>query len=167
MGSSTDYYLVAFDPAVGYCRLFRTDSIEAAGLAPLWTGRNLRAGYDAMIRLNRERQPTDLYHVCRRDGRDGYPAFRLAKASPPRGWATIETFPTHQEAKQALERLVSEREEKRERDRARLITVLRRIGVPVTTKMPRLSAADRRYIAWLEETGRIPGHDLRSRAIEG
>jgi len=156
MGDVQDeYYLVALDPEAGYCRLFRTDSPGSAGLAPLWSGFGLRAGYDAMIRLNKERRPTDLFHVCSREGARGRTAYKVFRGAPSEaGWTVEATEVAYSEARKRLVRLVAERDEQRDRGRQRLLRGLRRAGVE-TNRIPKLSRADLRYIEWLESTGRV------------
>jgi len=152
---SVEHYLVALDPSLGYCRLFRTDSIESAGLVPLWSGFGLRAGYDAMIRLNKERRPTDLFHVCSRAGARGRTAFRIFKGAPhEEGWHTEGTDMVYAEARKRLAALVADRDSAERAERERILRGLRRAGVEAEC-VPRLTDADVRYIRWLESTGRI------------
>lgn len=147
-------YLVALDPDLGFCRLFRTDSVEGAGLSALWSGLGLRAGYDAMIRLNKDRRPIDLFMVCSREGTRGL-AFRLFKTAPPdETWTMVASRTSHAEAKECLSGLVAERKAAEAAARDRMLRALDRAGVRAT-RVPRLSAADRRYLEWLESTGRV------------
>jgi len=150
-----EYYLVALDQEAGYCRLFRADSPESAGLAPLWSGYGLRSGYDAMIRLNKERRPTDLFHVCSRAGARGGMAYKVFRGTPAEaGWTVEATEVAYSEARKHLARLVAERDAQRDRGRQRLLKGLRRAGVE-TSRVPKLTRADLRYIEWLESTGRM------------
>lgn len=148
-------YLVALDPRQEFCRLFRADSVEAVGLTPLWTGGGLRAGYDAMIRLNKDRRPTDLFLVCRRQGTKGRASFRLYRTAPPAdgGWDVLSSHPTHADARKEVSRLVAERSDAEAAERDRILRTLERLGVRAT-RMPRLTAADRRYLDWLEARDR-------------
>lgn len=152
---TAEHYLVAHDPEAGYCRLFRTDSVDSTCLVPLWTGFGLRAGYDAMIRLNRERKPTDLFHVCSRPGARGRTVFKVFKG-PPReeGWRDEGTEVAYAAARKLLTELVARRDASAKAERDRILRGLRRAGV-ATDSVPRLSGADMRYIRWLESTGRL------------
>jgi len=153
--ASAEHYLVALDPSVGYCRLFRTDSVESAGLHPLWSGFGLRAGYDAMIRLNKERRPTDLFHVCSRTGARGRTVFRVFKGAPhEEGWRVEGTDVEYAEARKRLASLAGERDSSERAERDRILRGLRRAGVE-TDSVPRLTGADVRYLRWLEATGRV------------
>jgi hypothetical protein len=148
-------YIVALDPEAGYCRLFRTDAPEGAGLDPLWAGLGLRKGYDAMIRLNRERRPTEIYRVASRPATRRKTAFRLFKGFPPTAdWTVLHETPDREAAKKALSDLVRKRDDDARAETERLLRGLRRAGA-APAALSRITGADRRYIEWLEATGRI------------
>jgi hypothetical protein len=86
---ASDDYVVVFDPELDFCRLRRADSEDIAGQEILWSGNGLRAGYDAMIRLNLDRRGTILIHVVARAGH----GWKLTKGAPEdHRWKTVETY---------------------------------------------------------------------------
>lgn len=149
----TERYVVVYDKDLDFCRLFRADSDECPPDLPLWTGMGLRRGYDAMMRLNRERRPIPSYHVCTRIGPRGEPAYRVLKTVTD-GWTAIVTTADYASARLRMKDLVAARAKVRsdriEEDHA----VMLRTGMAVR-KNPKFTAADRRYIAWLKESGRF------------
>ena len=144
---ATENYLVALDPSVGYCRLFRTGSEEGAGLDPLWTGFGLRRHDPPRQRPLPDRsrprvQPAGkpgrtIYQVFkghRRGGLgDGGQIPRGAEAAG--GAGCCEGFSNGQGVRQEPQRTPQ--------------------AWAQASSAPRLGGTDLRYIWWLESTRRI------------
>lgn len=144
-------YVVVKDEELGFCRLFRADSEECPAAVPLWSGMGLRRGYDAMIRLNNEARPVVVYQVCVREGRNGRKVFSARRTVPEGPWATVKTCRTWAEAL----KIRAELSQKADADKlAEDTAIMRRTGI-VRKNPPRFTEADRRYVAWLKETGRF------------
>jgi hypothetical protein len=160
-------YVIVLDKDLGFCRLFRDDSIDIPAGEVLCTVQGLRRGYDAMMRLNRERRVIDFYHLCSRTGAKGDPSYRIMK-TVAEGWSSMETHVDFKLAKAHLKGLLDERarqraerarireeaaRERRERD-AEAREIMARTGIG-TKRIPRFTENDLRYVAWLKETGRF------------
>lgn len=144
-------YVIVRDDELGFCRLFRADSEECPTTTPLWSGMGLRRGYDAMIRLNNESRPVVTYKVCVRTGRNGRKVFSARKSDPEAPWTTVKTCRTWKEAREARAKLAEKAAaDRRDED----VAIMRRTGI-VRKNPPRFTDADRRYVAWLRETGRF------------
>lgn len=146
-------YVVVLDKELGFCRLFRADSDECPTDEPLWTGMGLRRGYDAMMRLNRERRPITSYHVCMRIGSKGDPVYRIFKTLGD-DWNGVLTTADYATAKERVKDLLAARERIKAKRAAEDRAAMARTGI-TGTKLPKFTDADRRYIAWLKESGRF------------
>lgn len=144
-------YVVVRDEDLGFCRLFRADSDECPPTAPLWSGMGLRRGYDAMIRLNNEARPIVTYRVCMRTTDAGRKVFSARKAEPEAPWVSVKMCTSWQEARVSRAELSAKAEaERKDED----IAIMKRTGI-VRKSPPRFTATDRKYVAWLRETGRF------------
>lgn len=150
----TDYYVVVFDRERGFCRLFRSDSIDMPLGEALWTGNGLRRGYDAMIRLNKERRPISLYHVCSSKSGRGRTVYRVVKGEPEGRWKSIACFFDYASAKRELKELTRLRDEAEAAERDRVKAIMARVGI-TTRRIPKFTDADLRYLEWLRETGKF------------
>lgn len=127
-------YVVVKEPALAYFRLRRDDAPQVAGLETMWRGDSLRAGYDAMIRLNRDRKFVS-WAVCYKEGK-----FRASKGGPKdETWKTVEICTTRHAAFAALRRWRERWAEERSR-------VLESMGVD--SKRPRMRRGDKSYLMW-------------------
>jgi hypothetical protein len=144
-------YVIVRDDELGYCRLFRADSEECPSTAPLWSGMGLRRGYNAMIRLNNEARPVVTYKVCVRLGRSGHKVFSARKSDPEAPWTTVKTCNTWKQAREIRANLAEKADTDRHNED---LEIMRRTGI-VRKNPPRFTDADRRYVAWLRETGRF------------
>lgn len=150
----TDEYIVVLDKERDFCRLYRADCTDAPTGETLWSGNGLRRGYDAMIRLNKERRPTSSYNVCQRLSGKGRAAYRVVKGEPGTGWTTLETHFDFAAARDAMKALVKGRNKAEAEERERSLTIMRRVGI-ASKRIPKFTDADLRYIGWLRETGRF------------
>jgi hypothetical protein len=146
-------YVIVLDKELGFCRLFRDDSLDIPDGEILCTVQGLRRGYDAMMRLNRERRPITFYHVCSKPRLNGEYSYRVAKTVAD-GWSSIETHIDYAAAKKKLKELSEERQRVRDERIAEERSIMARTGI-VSRKIPKFTDSDRRYIAWLKETGRF------------
>mgnify|MGYP000857336267 CR=1 FL=1 len=146
-------YVIVLDKELGFCRLFRDDSIDIPAGDVLCTVQGLRRGYDAMMRLNRERRPVPLYHLCSRPRARGDCSYRLMKTVAD-GWTSLEIHVDFPTARARLKELSEEREHRKAEKVAEARAIMARTGL-VSRKIPRFTSADLRYIAWLRETGRF------------
>jgi len=160
-------YVLLLDKDRDFIRIFRADSpVRPAGRV-LWEGNGLRRTYDAMIRLNRERRPAVLYHVCTA-AKGKAIVYRVFKSQTPKHWQTASSHTAYRDALSAARTL---REAERARraearaaetaDRARrkaeegiMLERLRLAGVKAK-RLPRLTEKDIRYLEWLEGRRRI------------
>lgn len=149
-----DEYMVVLDKERDFCRLFRTDCEDVPAGEVLWTGNGLRRGYDAMIRLNKERRPVHLYTLCKRLSAKGREAFRIVKGEPVAGWETVERYFDFPAAREAMKALVKARNEAETVAKERSFAIMRRVGI-TSKRIPKFTEADVRYIGWLRETGRF------------
>lgn len=149
-----DEYIVVLDRERDYCRLFRSDTAVVPQGEVLWSGNGLRAGYDAMIRLNRERRPVKSYSVCRSLSASGRTIYRIVLGVPGEAWTPLSVHYEHAAAKSAMKALVRERNAREEAERAEMERIRERVGIPHRRKL-RFTDADWRYIGWLRETGRF------------
>src|SRR5688572_27517827 len=102
-------YVIVLDKDLGFCRLFRDDSIDIPAGDILCTVQGLRRGYDAMMRLNRERRPIPRYHLCSKPRSRGDVSYRIMKTVGD-GWASMETHVDFAAARARLKELSDERE---------------------------------------------------------
>lgn len=151
----TDAYIVVLDKDRDFCRLFRADSEAAPKGEILWSGNGLRAGYDAMIRLNKDRRPVKAYKVCEALSSRGRKVFRIVLGEPEGDWTPVSVHYEHAAARSALKALVKERNAAEEAERAELERIMKRVGLPPRRTRPKFTEADLRYIGWLKETGRF------------
>jgi len=149
-----DEYVVVLDKDRDFCRLFRSDSAETPAGEVLWTGNGLRRGYDAMIRLNKERRPINSFVVCTRMSPKGRAAYRIVKGEPGTGWSEVERFYDFASARDAMKALVKARNEAEAAERERSFEIMRRVGI-LSKRIPKFTDADMRYVGWLRETGRF------------
>lgn len=127
-------YVVVKEPDFAWCRLRLADSPDVSGLQVLWEGNGLRAGYDAMIRLNKDMKPTKLYHVSQK-GR----AFRVTKEPQPETWKHLQVLSSYEAAREFVKEA-----------RKKLLHDLREAGVEVGQQMPGVTVADVQYLDWLK-----------------
>ncbi|MNU43640.1 hypothetical protein D3C71_324300 [compost metagenome] len=146
-------YVIVLDKELGFCRLFRDDSIDIPSGEILCTVQGLRRGYDAMMRLNRERRPIAFYHVCSKPRPNGEFSYRVTK-TVAEGWASMETHVDYAAAKKRLKELSEERQRLCEERLAEARYIMSRTGI-VSRKIPKFTERDRRYVEWLKETGRF------------
>ncbi len=146
-------YVIVLDKELGFCRLFRDDSIDIPPGEILCTVQGLRRGYDAMMRLNRERRPIAFYHVCSKPRSNGEFSYRIAK-TVGEGWTSMEAHVDYAAAKKRLKELSEEREQRRAERLAEARHIMSRTGI-VSRNIPKFTEADRRYVEWLKETGRF------------
>lgn len=149
-----DDYVVVLDKELDFCRLFRTDSIDLPAGETLWSGNGLRRGYDAMIRLNKERRPVSLYHVCSSQSPRGRTVYGVVKGEPAGRWTSLSAFPDYVTARKEMKALTAARDaaEAAEREKARAI--MRRVGI-LSKRIPKFTKTDLRYIDWLRRSGRF------------
>ncbi|NTF17562.1 hypothetical protein G6L37_04065 [Agrobacterium rubi] len=146
-------YVIVLDKELGFCRLFRDDSSDIPPGEILCTVHGLRRGYDAMMRLNRERRPIPLYHLCSKPRASGESSYRVMKTVVD-GWTSIEIHMTFAPARERLKEL-SEARERRKADKiAEARKIMARTGIS-SRKIPKFTTADQQYVAWLKETGRF------------
>jgi hypothetical protein len=150
---SATTYVIILDKELGFCRLFRDDSLDIPHGEILATVQGLRRGYDTMMRLNRERRPITFYHLCSKPRRNGDYSYRVAKTVSD-GWQSMETHVDYATAKTRMRELTEERERLRNERIEEARMVMKRTGI-ITKKIPKFTDADLRYIAWLKETGRL------------
>jgi hypothetical protein len=146
-------YVIVLDKELGFCRLFRDDSTDIPAGEILCTVQGLRRGYDAMMRLNRERRPIDFYHVCSKPRPKGEFSYRVAK-TVAEGWSSLEVHVDYAAAKNRLKELSEERQRIRAERLAEARYIMSRTGI-VSRNIPKFTEADRKYVAWLKETGRF------------
>jgi hypothetical protein len=151
MSSAT--YVIVLDKELGFCRLFRDDSLDIPPGEILCTVQGLRRGYDAMMRLNRERRPIPFYHVCSKPRANGEFSYRVAK-TVAEGWTSMESHVDYSAAKKRLKELSEERQRLREERLAETKYIMSRTGI-VSRGIPKFTDKDRRYVEWLKETGRF------------
>lgn len=149
----TTTYVIVLDKDLGFCRLFRIDSPDIPPGDILCTVKGLRRGYDAMMRLNRERRPIPLYHLCSKARPRGDFSYRVTRTITE-GWTSIETHVDFKTAKARLKELSEERERLKAERIAEARAIMARTGM-VSRKIPKFTPADRKYVAWLKETGRF------------
>jgi hypothetical protein len=150
---SATTYVIVLDKDLGFCRLFREDSLDVPPGDILSTVKGLRRGYDAMMRLNRERRPIPLYHLCSRPLSGGEFSYRIMKTLTE-GWVSTETHVDFKSAKARLKELTEARSRLRAEKAAEARAVMDRTGI-VSRRIPKFTDADRRYVEWLKETGRF------------
>jgi len=151
----THDYIVVYDKDLDYCRLFRADAVEAPAGPVLWSGNGLRAGYDAMIRLNKERRPVKAYSVCESLSSKGRRVFRIVLGEPEENWTALSIHYEHSDARSALKALVRKRNAEEEAEKAEIARIMERVGMPPRRTKPRFTETDLRYLSWLKETGRF------------
>jgi hypothetical protein len=149
-------YVIVLDKELGFCRLFRDDSTDIPAGEILATVQGLRRGYDAMMRLNRERRPITFYHVCSKPRANGEFSYRVAKTISD-GWSSMETHMEYAVAKTRLRELSEERQRQRTERIAEARYIMERTGI-IARNIPKFTETDRRYVAWLKETGRFSKH---------
>lgn len=150
---SSTLYVIILDKELGFCRLFREDSPDIPSGEILCSVRGLRRGYDAMMRLNRERRPIVTYHICSRVGAKKHSSYRVMKTVKD-GWQSIETYVDYQTARTRLKELAEQRRQAQSAEKAALREIMTRTGM-TGRRLPKMTAADIRYIEWLKETGRF------------
>jgi hypothetical protein len=106
-----------------------------------------------MMRLNRERRPIDFYHVCSKPRPKGEFSYRIAK-TVAEGWSSLEVHVDYAAAKNRLKELSEERQRIRAERLAEARYIMSRTGI-VSRNIPKFTEADRKYVAWLKETGRF------------
>lgn len=124
-------YVVVKEPDIGFYRLRRADAVP--DLNPEWRGDSLRAGYDAMIRLNLDRR-YERWIIGYKQSK-----LRLFRSSlPDRTWTAVGWADGRLAAKANVKRY-----------REEIASVLRRLNqINPSGKSRRLTASDRRYIDW-------------------
>lgn len=156
-------YVLLLDKERDFIRVFRSDSPMRPAGKVLWEGNGLHRTYAAMVRLNKERRPVPCYYVCCARNERGRAAYRVFKSTHPKVWEQVSMHTVYRDAVDAAKQhrgLEKTRmaEEKRVRDAKRaeakaendaILARLRRAGV-VRKKVPKLTAKDLRYLAWLE-----------------
>lgn len=145
----TQNYIVVLDKELNFCRLFRSDSEDIPAGEILWNGDGLRHGYDAMIRLNKERKPVQSYFVCAATRR-GRVTYSVKKSDPGEGY---EILCIKNEFKLAAQEVKSLRA-KAEQEREKMFGLMKRVGIS-SKRIPKFTEKDLRYIDWLHETGKI------------
>lgn len=150
---TTTTYVIVLDKELGFCRLFRDDSTDIPAGEVLCTVHGLRRGYDAMMRLNRERRPIPFYHLCSKPRPKGDFSYRVMKTVTG-GWTSMETHIDFAAAKERLRELSEEREHLKAVKLEEARAIMARTGM-LSRRIPRFTAADQRYVAWLKETGRF------------
>ena len=149
-----DNYVVVFDADKKFCRLFRSDSELVPSGEVLWSGMGLRRGYDAMIRLNKERKPVEVYSVCSSRSASGREIFKLVKGCVANGLKVISIHAEHALARAEIKRLTQERDAREQAAKEYSLAIMQRVGIQ-SKRIPKWTSADMRYITWLEETGKI------------
>lgn len=160
MTSVDSAYCVMLDKDIGFCRLFRTDNELLPEGEVLWSGDNLRLGYDAMIRLNKDRRPINSYSVCSTASKTGRIVYRIVKGTPDAKHLKVEdVFYDYAAARTCLSELTALRDaaEKKEKDRMRM--VMKRVGI-TSNRIPKFTTTDQKYIDWLYESGKISDDDI-------
>jgi len=152
-----DLYVVVLDKELDYCRLFRADCEVLPEGEILWSGNGLRRGYDAMIRLNKDRKPVNAYNVCSSTSKAGRTVFRLVKDEPrDKGMKVEATFYDYSSAREHLGKLKRERDAAERANKEKMLRLLRRVGIN-SNRVPKFTETDRRYIEWLRDNGKLDG----------
>ena len=151
---SHENYVIILDKERDFCRRFRSDSEAAPTGEILWAGDKLRQGYEAMIRLNKERRPVDTYSVCSKKSKKGRDIFKLFKGSPEVGYATLSIHVDYKPARAEIKKLIEARNTEEEAKRSFSFAVMDRVGIQ-SKRIPKWTAADLKYIEWLKEAGKI------------
>lgn len=150
----SDEYVVVLDKERDFCRLFRSDSLELPSSDVLWSGNGLRNGYNAMIRLNKERRPTNVYNVCSSESARGTAVYRIVRGEPEGRWKVVSFFFDFASARSAIKELTRKRDEAKAAERERIAAIMRRVGIS-SRRIPRFTDADLRYVDWLKQTGKF------------
>lgn len=150
----TENYVVLLDVEKDFCRLFRSDSIDLPTGDILWSGDSLRHGYDAMIRLNKERRPVEVYSVCSTESKNGRKVFRICKGHPKQELDVLSIHSEYVLAREEIKKLTKERDELEKAKREYCLAVMRRVGIE-SKRIPKWTPSDLKYIAWLEQTGKM------------
>lgn len=151
---SDDNYVVILDKDLDFCRLFRSNSEDAPLGEVLWSGNHLRQGYDAMIRLNKERRPIETYSVCSKQSKKGRIIYKLYKGRPDGDLTLITIHSEYKKARDEIKKLTEARNAEEEAKKQFSFAVMDRVGIQ-SKRIPKWTAADLQYISWLKETGRI------------
>ena len=138
---STDDYVVILDSNLDYCRLFRADNENIPDGLILWSGVGLRFGYDAMIRLNKERKPINAYYVCRTRNIWNRIVYRITKNEPEAKWEIVSIFFDFKAARQEMSKLIKKRNELELAEIDTKFRLMRRVGI-TSTKIPKFTKAD-------------------------
>lgn len=139
-------YVLLLDRERDYIRLFRADCSARPDGRTLWEGDGLYRAYDAMKRLNRERRPAKVWHVCESVSDSPARVF----ASPPEGWRSVSVHTVFRDARAAAAEARARKAEEKSR---RTLDLMRRGGYR-GRKVPKLTKADKAYLAWLEKKTR-------------
>lgn len=147
-------YIVIYDKGKDFCRLFRSDSDDLISGEILWSGDGLRNGYDAMIRLNKERKPITTYFVCEFTSKKGHKYYRVLKNTPDKNSVHVATKHIYAEATQESKRRNAIEKEKQENERKELLFIMERVGIK-GKRVPKFTDSDLRYIDWLKSSGKL------------
>lgn len=90
-------YVLVLDKERDFIRVFRADCDMRPDGIVLWDGNGLTTAYEAMIRLNKERRPIELHHVCVLDGK-----LRVFRGQPKADWKSVSTHTSRADALEAL-----------------------------------------------------------------
>lgn len=150
----TEDYVVLLDKERDFCRLFRADAEEMPAGEVLWSGNGLRVGYDAMIRLNKERRPISAYSVCSAQSPRGRTVYRIVRGEPEGRWKALDQFFDFAAAKNAVKSLTKVRNEAEAAEKEKAYRIMRRVGIQ-SRRIPKFTETDRRYLAWLAEAGKF------------
>ena len=147
-------YVIVLDKDRDFCRLFRSNSEDVPAGEILWSGMGLRRGYDAMIRLNKERKPVEIYSVCSTKSKKGREVFKLIKGQPEKEIHVISIHAEYKPAREEIKRLTEERNAVEEAEKAHARAIMKRVGIH-SKRIPKWTARDLEYIAWLKRTGKM------------
>ena len=147
-------YVIVLDKDRDFCRLFRSDSDEIPQGEVLWSGAGLRRGYDAMIRLNKERKPVEIYSVCSSVSKKGREVFKLIKGQAAKEVNVVSIHSEYKPAREEIKRLTEKRNSLEEAEKAAAHAIMKRVGIN-SKRIPKWTATDLQYIAWMKSTGKI------------
>lgn len=147
-------YVIVLDKDRDFCRLFRSDSDEIPSGEVLWTGTGLRRGYDAMIRLNKERKPVEIYSVCSSVSKKGREVYKLMKGQAAKEINVVSIHSEYKAARAEMHRLTEARNALEEAAKKEAHAIMKRVGIN-SKRIPKWTAKDLQYISWMKSTGKI------------
>ena len=139
--------VVVKDSVLGFYRLRQADSPDVIGIAPYWNGSNLREGYDAMIRANKDMKGALVYVVCKSTITGSGKAFKTSAPSNSPEWEVVETVGDWLRAKQKAKDITLNKILRSSVQEEEFKKIVEPLGISLRPGIP--TQSDKKYVDWL------------------